>query len=267
MAFVTTIRSSHRMFSAVAVSATVVLALTACASSSPTGSGALAGASASAGTSTAPSGTASAGPTATPATATPASHPYPSNYGAAVLAAWKAHDTAYLTQLTSATIANQLYGYGNINQVWTGLDGPTGSGAAGSSYWEYYNAAGDWIRLKTDNVQTGAHQWHAGTVDLWDQMTFPSDPEQYVKRFIDGWIDGNVARMKLLSSTAVTAQFNAISARPDSSYTVSENPGGGAAGSQYFDVKETDPAFAVTIQVTSQFLGHEHAIAGCQTGC
>jgi hypothetical protein len=274
MSFVTSIRTRQNAV-AVTLCAAVLMALSACTASTASGSGGLAAGGASANPTAAPSvgGSASATatsagtPTATPTTQPPATHTYPSDYGAAILAAWKAHDTAYLTLLTTATIANQIYAFGDINQVWTSLDGTGGSGAAGTTYWEFYNNAGDYIRFRTGNVATGAHQWHAGSVDLWDQMTFPSDPELYVKRFVDGWIDGNVARMKLLSNDAITAQFNAITARPDLSYTVAEAPGGAAAGSQYFDVTETDPSFHVTIQVTSQFLGHEHAIASCQSGC
>jgi hypothetical protein len=268
MSFVTGTRARQKAF-AVAVCGAVLMALAACTNSSSGGSGGLVGGAPSVGLSAASGvgGSTPATPTAQPPAPAPASHAYPSDYGAAILAAWKAHDTAYLTLLTSATIANQIYGFGDINQVWTSLDGTEGSGASGSTYWEFYNAAGDFIRFKTSNAATGAHHWHTGTVDLWDQMTFPSDPDQYVKRFIDGWIDGNVARMKLLSSTAVTAQFNALPNKPDSLYTIAAAPGGGAAGNQYIAVSEADPAFAVTIQVASALLGHQHAIAGCQSGC
>jgi hypothetical protein len=267
MSFVPSVRT-RKYVAGMAVSAALALALAACTSSSVGGTGSLANGAPSAGTSaSAPGAGASstpAAPTTHPTTAAPTSHAYPSDYAGAILAAWKAHDTAYLTLLTSASTANQLYGFGDINQVWTRL---AGSGAAGSTFWQCYNAAGDWIVFQTNNVSTGAHTWHAGHVSTWDQMTFPDDPNQYVKHFVDAWLNGNVARMKLLSSATVTAQFTSKSSKPDFSYTVAAAPGGGAAGSQYIEAKEADPAFDVTLQLISQFLGHEHAIAACQSGC
>jgi hypothetical protein len=251
-----------------AVCATAALALSACSHSSG-GSGGLSAGSlpstaasappASGAPSTAPS-SAPATPTA-PASSAPASHPYPSDYAGAILSAWKTHDTAYLTQLTNATTAAKLFGYGNINQTWTRLPG---SGAAGHTYWEAYNQAGDWIVLRTQNV-TG-HQWHIGDVYTWDQMSFPAAPAQYVKNFINAWLDGNKTRMQLLSSATLATQIQGLSPQPEPDYfTVTDT--GGAAGHSYVEVKDTTVSFDITLQVVNQNLGHHYAIESCYAGC
>ncbi|HEY2790772.1 MAG TPA: hypothetical protein VGJ28_00350 [Micromonosporaceae bacterium] len=251
-----------------ALCASAAIALSACSHSS-SGSGGLAAGSqpsASAAAPSGPSGPPSAGPSTAPATppsSAPASHAYPSDYAGAILAAWKAHDTAYLTQLTDATTATKLYGYGNINQTWTRMPG---SGAAGHTYWAAYNQAGDWIVLRTLNLTTTSHQWHIGEVYTWDQMTFPSDPSQYVKRFIDAWLNGNTSRMQLLSSNTLTAHIQALSPRPEpGGYTVTD--AGGAAGHSYMEVKDATVSFDVTLQVVNQNLGHHNAIESCYAGC
>jgi len=251
-------RHLNRRIVAAGLSATLLVLMSACSSSG--GSGGLAGA----GTSSAPVATTPAttpGSTTRPTNA-PASHSYPSNYFAAILAAWKAHDTAYLTLLTNASTATQLYGFGNINQTWTG----TGSqGAAGSTYESFYNNAGDWLTLRSTNQDTTSKTWHAGSINNWDKMTFPSDANAYVKRFVDAWINGNVARMSLLSNATMAAQFTAMSTKPDSSYTTSSH--GAAAGHSYYEVKDPSISLDITLQVANQFVGAEHAIENCYSGC
>ncbi len=242
----------------------LLVALSACASSGSGGSSALspgdsAGPSSSAASSPAPAVTVTQTVSATPTA--PASHTYPSDYFAAILAAWKAHDQAYLALLTNDATATQIFGYGNINQTWHG----TGSqGAMGSSYESFYNAAGDWIVLRVTNQELSAKQYHAGSVNQWDQMTFPTDAVTYAKHFIDALVNGNPARMTLLSSTTITAQFAGLAHKPDLNYTTSSQ---GAAGTTYVEIKETSIPFDVTIAVTNQTLGHQHAISACQMGC
>jgi hypothetical protein len=254
-------RHPYRRIVAAGLSATLLVLMTAC-SSSGGGTGGLAGA----GTSSAPVATTPATtpgtPSTTPPTNAPASHSYPTNYFAAILAAWKAHDTAYLTLLTNASTAAQIFGYGNINQTWTG----TGSqGAAGSSYESFYNNAGDWLTLRSTNQDTTSKTWHAGSVNAWDKMTFPADANAYVKRFIDAWINGNVARMSLLSNSTMAAQFTGMSAKPDSSYTTSSH--GAASGHSYYEVKDPSISLDITLQLANQFVGSEHAIESCYSGC
>ncbi len=256
---------SYRRVASLGVGVALVVALTGCGSTSaPGGAGGLAGSSPSASpvvtaTATTPAPVVTVTATVTPtATGTPA---YPSDYFAAILAAWKAHDTAYLTLLTNASTASQLYGFGNINQTWTGTGA---NGAAGSTYEQFFNTAGDWLTLRTTNQETSAKHWHAGGVSAWDQMTFPTDPATYVKHFVDAWINGNTARMKLLSSTSLTSQFTAMSTKPDFDYTTTTD---GAAGHTYVEVKEASAGIDFTLAVVNQTLGHEHAIESCYSGC
>jgi len=185
----------------------------------------------------------------------PATHAYPSDYAAAILGAWKAHDTAYLTQLTSAAIANQLYGYGNINQTWTALPA---QGAAGSTFAQFYNAAGDWINIQIGNEATSEHQWHAGRISEWDKMTFPTDPVVYAKHFVVAWQNGNVARMKLLGSASLASQFQAMTQKPGPDFTAT---GDGAMGHTYVEIKDPDDAsIDITLEVSNQQVGHAGAI-------
>ncbi|HEY1488284.1 MAG TPA: hypothetical protein VGF84_19405 [Micromonosporaceae bacterium] len=263
-------RTRSSAIGAAAIGVILALALAACSSSSTGGAGGLsAGSAGSAPASTGPS-TGSGAPTVPatapatpPASVAPSTHPYPSDYAGAILAAWKAHDTAYLTLLTNSTTATKLYGYGNINQVWTRSPG---SGAAGHTYWQAYNQAGDWIVLRTPNLLPSQHQWHIGEVYTWDQMTFPNDPVQYVKRFVNGWLDGNVARMKLLSSTTLTTQIQGLSTQPEPGYfTVTDT--GGAAGHSYVEVKDATVSFDITLQLVNANVGHHNAIESCYAGC
>jgi hypothetical protein len=250
-------RHAYRRIAAAGVSVTLLALMAACTSSSG-GSGGLAGPSAS----SAPAVTTPATPSPTvPPTAAPTSHSYPSNYFAAILAAWKAHDTAYLTLLTSASTANQIYGFGNVNQTWT----DTGTqGAMGTTYDGFYNNAGDWLILRITNQDIAAHKWHAGGVNQWDKMTFPSDATAYVKRFIDAWINGNRTRMALLSNQSLATQFTGMSSKPDASYTTSFE---GTAGHIYIGVKNPANSIDVTLVVLTQALGGEHAIESCYSGC
>ena len=137
----------------------------------------------------------------------------------------------------------------------------------GSSYGSFYNDGGDWIVLRTINAMTSAHQWHAGSVQTWDVMTFPSDATTYVKHFVDAWINGNKARMGLLANTTLASQFLAMSNKPDASYTVGPNPGGSSAGHQHIEVKEPSLSIDFDLAVVNMYLGQHHAIDACDMGC
>jgi ABC-type glycerol-3-phosphate transport system substrate-binding protein len=123
-----TIRSIALIGGALAVAVT----LGGC-SSKPTGSGALSGPTGAPAASSTPSVSPSPVVTVTVTASAPA--PYPSNYPAAILAAWKAKDTARLAQLTSASTANHLINdLGSVNQDWIHI---RDDGAMGSSYASY----------------------------------------------------------------------------------------------------------------------------------
>ena len=212
-----------------------------------------------------PTATASATATATataPSSANPTTHAYPTDYPGAILAAWGAHDAAYLTLLTDAATVAQLDALGSPDMHWTAVPA---QGAMGSSYAGYYNALGSMIVLRTDNAATAARQWHAGSVQSWDIMTYPGTATDYLKKFLDGWIAGNKQRMVLLSSDAIAAHFLATTA-PDSSYVLGAPSG--AAGSTYIQVTDAGDGLNTSFQIGNATVGQPHAIIGCTpTAC
>ena len=252
-----TIRSIALIGGALAVAVT----LGGC-SSKPTGSGALSGPTGAPAASSTPSVSPSPVVTVTVTASAPA--PYPSNYPAAILAAWKAKDTARLAQLTSASTANHLINdLGSVNQDWIHI---RDDGAMGSSYASYYNTKGDLLVLKTSNEAVSEKKYHAGSLQTYDKMTYPADAVAYVKEFIGGWLDGNADRMRLLSSDAVTTHYLGLS-MPDTDFTAATVLGSGAAGHIEVEVKETSPAFDQTLKVATPLLGGPHAIEDCDPTC
>ncbi len=265
-------RSAARNLTALAVTAAATVMMAGCGSSAPSGTGALAstsespmpGASASASPAGSATPTATSTPTSGAATKTSTATPYPSNYAQAILNAWKAKDSARLTLLTSSTTAHHMIsGLGSVNQHWTHI---RDDGAMGSTYASYYNSAGDLLVLRLVNATMAAHKYHAGTLDTYDKMSYPSDPTAYVKKFVDGWIDGNVARMRLLSGSGVTNHFLTLTT-PDSSYTVGPAPQGGAAGTDPIEIKEASVSLDQTVKVAFPVLGGPHAIEDCLPTC
>src|SRR5262245_25976352 len=214
-----------------ATAAAALLLLPACSSSGhPTGTGQLGqisgpvtspGVNGSGGPNCGPSGRPTATPStpATPHTSPPVSHAYPTDYANAVLLAWGAKDKPYLTLLTSSSTANQMLGWGNINTHWTLI---TSEGAAGSSYTMFYNNGGDYIVVRTVNPMSSAHQWHAGSIEKWDQMSFPADPTDYAKKLVSGWMTGNKPRLDYLGTTALTTLLQGKTP-PSPDYTATYN--------------------------------------------
>jgi hypothetical protein len=196
------------------------------------------------------------------ATSAPASHPYPSDYARAILTAWAAHDTSYLTLLTNGSTKTQLYGYGSLDQHWTLA---SSQGATGSSYASFFNRDGDWIVLRSINEQTATHQWHAGSIQTWSKISYPSDPTAYVKYYMDAYVDGNAARMTKLGSQAMTTHFIGLSSKPDSGYSIGTPDG--TAGHTHIEVTESSVSFDVVFRVVDQDLGLAGAIEGCDSGC
>lgn len=226
--------------------------------SSPTAGGTAGTGSPSGAPSTTPPTTA-APHTSAPSTAPPASHAYPSDYAQAILQAWAAHDTAYLTLLTSSATASQIFSWGDINTHWTLING---QGAAGSSYQTYYDAAGDYLVLRTINEQIAAHQWHAGSVQTWDQMKFPADATDYAKEWVDGWIQGNPPRMTLLGTSALTTYAQAHFSTPSTGYSLTLIP-----SLNEVEVKDPATGLDMSVIIVPASLGHHHAINGCDIGC
>ena len=196
------------------------------------------------------------------ASSAPPSHAYPSDYARAILTAWGGHDTSYLTLLTNTSTKNQLYGYGSLDQHWTLA---SSQGATGSSYASFFNRDGDWIVLRSINAQTAAHQWHAGSVDTWSKISYPSDPTAYVKYYMDAYVDGNAARMTKLGNQTMTTHFAGLSSKPDSGYTLGTPDG--TAGHTHIEVTESSASFDVIFRLANQSLGQAGAIEGCDSGC
>lgn len=246
------------------VAATAALALLgACSSGSPTGSGQLGSQTPPV---TSPSGTGgtgtntpAGGPTVTPSTpSTPATHTYPSDYPLAVLTAWGARDHAYLALLTSTSAANLMFGWGNINTHWTYA---TSEGAAGSDYTSYFNNGGDYITIRTANPMTSQHQWHAATIQTWDQMKFPAGPTDYAKELVSGWMTGNRARMDYLGTSALTIQLQGMTP-PGPSYTATYN-----ATTKEVEIQDPSTSTDISFIVDPTKLSHHNAITGCDIGC
>jgi hypothetical protein len=210
-------------------------------------------------------GSTSGVPTASPshhASSAPANHAYPSDYARAILTAWGAHETSYLTLLTNTSTKNQLYGYGSLDQHWTLA---SSQGATGSSYASFFNRDGDWIVLRSINEQTAAHQWHAGSVETWSKISYPSDATAYVKYYMDAYVDGNAGRMTKLGNQTMTTHFTGLSSKPDSGYAVGTPDG--TAGHTHIEVTESSVSFDVIFRVVNQDLGRAGAIEGCDSGC
>jgi hypothetical protein len=245
-----------------AVALAVILA--GCGGSKPTGTGALSNTSAS------PSAAASGSPSTTPsATATvtgtaPAPAPYPSNYAQAILAAWKAKDTTRLALLTSSSIANHLINdLGSVDQHWVHI---RDDGAMGSTYATYYNEKGDLLIIRMGNEALSQKKYHAGAIETYDKMAYPNDAKAYVKKFVDAWLDGNAARMRLLSSDSVTTHFLGLT-MPDSDYTVGDGPDGGSAGHVEIEISEATVSLDQNVLVATPVLGGPHAIENCFPSC
>ena len=244
----------------IGIAAAVTMAVSACGTSTPSGSGAL---SSSTGTPTpAPGSSTTPAPTATVTVTAPA--PYPSNYAQAILDAWKSKNSTRLAQLTSASIADHLINdLGSVDQHWVHI---RDDGAMGSSYATYYNEKGDLLVIRMGNEALSQKKYHAGVIETYDKMSYPGDAQAYVKKFVDAWLDGNTARMRLLSADSVTTHFLGMT-MPNSDYTVGEGPDGGAAGHVEIEIKETSVSLDQNVIVANPSLGGPHAIEDCFPSC
>ena len=206
-------------------------------------------------------------PSATPSgqtvlTPSASAAPYPSDYHGAVLAAWVSHDAAALALLV-ADVAPFNAIPGSPDTHWTKIDC---SGAAGTTGCVYFNKDGDEIIIGVGNEKYGNHEYHAGTLIVWDPMTFPKNAKSYVDLFMHAWIGGNTARENLLATPAVVAHYAALT-KIDFSYVV-DDTGGGAAGSTYVHITNAS-GFNQTVRLNNEPLGsgQPHAIANCYPTC
>ncbi len=243
-----------RIVGSAVIALCVTAVLAGCAGRSPSGQGALSGVHTSPSpTATAPTTT----PPTTPTTAPPATPPYPSDYPAAILSAWAAHNATLLALLTSDHPAI-LNIPGHPDQHWTAIGC---DGAAGSNYCSYYNNNGDEITIRLGNEAIAEHHWHAGSLQFWDPMTYPTDATAYADTFVKAWIAGNKKRMQLLSTTSVTNHFLAIPP-PDSDYHLTPN---GTAGHIYVEITHSG-GLDETIAIIDPPNG-AHAIEDCFPTC
>ncbi|HEY7176330.1 MAG TPA: hypothetical protein VH442_15550 [Micromonosporaceae bacterium] len=255
---------AHRTLPGMVAAAALALSVAAC-NHAATGTGVLGAASNPSPGFGAVSGAPSSGattPTATPTKTGATARPYPSDYARAILTAWSAHDTSYLTLLTGTSTKNQLYGIGTVDQHWTLANS---QGASGSSYSAFFNRDGDWLVLRTINAQTAAHQWHAGSVQTWDKISYPTDATAYVTYYMNAYIDGNTARMTKLGTQTMTTHFVGLASKPDSGYALGAAEG--TAGHTHIEVTEASVSFDVTFRLANQTLGQAGAIEGCDSGC
>jgi hypothetical protein len=203
----------------------------------------------------------SAPPTTVTVTATTPA--YPSDYARAVLDAWSAHDSTMLALLVSdPTQFGPPSIPGRPDQHWTRI---LCEGAMGSGYCNYYNYDGDEIIIRTSNQMTAAHQWHAASLQSWNPITFPSSEKDYADEFIHAWIDGNLAREQLLSTTPVISYFATL-AKIDYSYTVTVcTP---SPGRSYFNFYRP-PSFTETLRVINwgTVPDPRHHVEGVLPGC
>jgi hypothetical protein len=215
----------------VALAAVAALAVAGCTSSGP-GSTPTASAAATV------TGGATGGASANPRAVTPAPTGYPSDaqaYAQAALAAWSAGDQARLDQLRDP--ANQIFqtisspAYDHHFQVYQC------QGAAGSSYCDVFNNAGDQLRLRLSNELLG-HP-HALVSGDFQPITFPADMRAYAQEALDAWLSHNTTRIGLLlTPDAVTHLGTIAESHKADGWTYNDSQG--AAGSSY--LSWTNPA-------------------------
>lgn len=261
-------RRTVRLGASATIALCVAALVTGCAGNGPSGRGALGGvvqpststSGAPTTTSVAPATTGPSTPVVHPTTHAPVTPSYPSDYAGAVLAAWSSHDWTRLALLTSDHPAIRNIA-GHPDHHWTEIDC---QGAMGSEYCSYYNNGGDEIIIRLTNAEIAAHHWHAASLNLWDAMSYPTDANAYTDKFLKGWIAGNKARMKLLSTSSVTSHFLSMSP-PDPGYTLTPD---GAAGHTYMHITGSG-GFDATIALVNETVsaGNAHAIGDCFPTC
>ncbi len=202
--------------------------------------------------------TATASPTASPtptATATPTTKPpsYPKTaqgYAQAGLDAYTKHNTARLTDLTSAAGKITFDNIHPTNSHWHYHDC---QGAAGSSYCTFDNDNGDRLQIQVDNTALGGPHGLIGTV--LDVTMFDTDAHAYVNTFMQAFYDKNTYRMKALSNGTITSFY--LTLGQQGSWML--DPPQGAAGSSYVHITNLD-GFDQWLRLENDKLGSKHAI-------
>jgi len=197
-----------------------------------------------------PSGT----PTSTPPPPPPAAS-YPKTaraYAEAILTAWRQKQNNRLADLTNAQVHEQIVEIpGPPNMTWTYVQC---DGAAGSSYCEFYNNAGDDIVLRLINEQLG--KAHAAIEVRFNVL--PDDGVAYVQAFVQAWQLAHKPRMLKLSVPEVVDAVREMAAAPrNPKYDTPEGGGG------LLVVRITnDEGFKLDLHVGTTLLGQPHAIVG-----
>lgn len=197
--------------------------------------------------------TAAANPAAYPATA--------KGYAQALLSAWAAKNTGRLDQLAVQPAVQQIKDNGQPDAHWTYISCAVLDTAATECL--FRNAHGDEVRVKLTTAQLGHPT--AVTEALLDKTTYPSDPAGYVGAFVDAWRNGNLQRMTRLADSTLTAYFKNKPVPGGTTVSGTDN----TAGHTKITISEV-PASGTqwTFNVTNQYLGKAHAIAGlCDPGC
>jgi hypothetical protein len=221
--------STRRLVAVCTAAALCALVLSACGSKANPGNG---------GGTPGPTGVLGTGGPATsaPPTTPPVSFPNTAEaYTKMAIDAWAAHDSTLLDQLevgggTLHTMAGCNGCYNTAFSLALGFC----EGASGSSYCMYFNIYGDKLILKVQNQLLGQPQAIQVGGSSFEPTSFPSDDKAYATEALRAWIDGNDARLKLLTKNNLTsAQVDAKgpTRAPDWVY----DHGEGAMGSVYFD--------------------------------
>ena len=93
---------------------------------------------------------------------------------------------------------------------------------------------------------------------MFDQVTFPAEPVDYVMEFVGAWQAGNTYRMKILANDAEVSYFTHYT--PPAAGTAACFADG-TAGAVYIRVYNGD-GLEYLLKVTSLYLSKPHAISG-----
>jgi hypothetical protein len=153
----------------------------------------------------------------------------PFAYAWEIVQAWGDEDEVdRLLDLTTAEVSDAMMltlGY-IADGMWMGSEdqeclGPT-SGAWNCDFWTDH---GDKLRLRISDALLG--EAHAGIDADIDGTVYPTDPEDYVREFVDAWMGGNHLRMNWLASFSISQQAQALQAPQRGYLTCTEAVVGG----------------------------------------
>ena len=96
-------------------------------------------------------------------------------------------------------------------------------------------------------------------------MTFPSTATAYTKKYVDAWISGNNARLRLLGTSGMITLLSEKTT-PTADYTLGA-PFSTGPDEVEVEVKDTTTSLDISVIIDTTKLGHQHAIGGCDIGC